>query len=861
MGLLVGAPLADALFGSFWDDLSPFSAATAAPRPCQRVDDLLELRHDATALNTFFASVRDMLDRASACGVETRYVEAARDRIDRAVDTLMNTRTDFASAAVFREFSSLDALLSAVANSCRLKAGQLSAGLPASASSLEGGMMMMGDDPDPYNQPPTPQNDYYSVVHGRTLYVGWPGVLGNDTDPDGDSLTISSHTDPYPASWFNFYAGGLFDYVSPCNYAGQATFTYEVDDGHFNTAQATVTIDVTNQAPVAGGTSVSVMHGQSCTIDVGSLSSDADGDALDAFIVSQPASGAQLSVSGGTIVSYTPPSSFAGSDSFTYQVYDGIAYSDAATVSITVLNEVPTAGSATLSTLHDHSASSYLTGNDADNDPLTWSIATGPYHGYVQFDGGNSSPNGTVSYTYTPHFHYAGPDSFTFTVSDGIATSAPATVSVSVTNQAPTANADGGYETDAQTSLDGGGLLANDSDPDGDSLTVIACTTNSASGAAVSLRDDGSFTYTPTGMFAGTDSFQYRVNDGVDDSEYTSVSIDVTPKAVIRIAGLVGDQTRNPGGLVVRTAGGNNAGRQQITLSVVPEDWNGSLLLSADSKVSVWYGATAGEQVAFGGGGGAFQASSMPVDLYVQGESASGSMRDIDLTLQPQGVNGGADHAKFTVLWVDVTTAFSGPISSDNDKRDLQRSVTEAKTYDLGLQEYAYPGAAKTWAWGFETKGVVHPSDFAYPGSDLKLGRDVERRSYDGPFGSDLAAVRVPHEEFPPGNDDSGDLWRDDNPADSNPRGSIYDLDAPALVKRTANAGTTQRYRGNFRAYAQITTPAQGLVVASYIDFFYVRFSIRQTDSPSGNTWVVDYGVCGDNNAGAGTTPLCWNLE
>ena len=103
-------------------------------------------------------------------------------------------------------------------------------------------------------------------------------------------------------------------------------------------------------------------------------------------------------------------------------------------------------------------------------------MGTAPVNGTLGAIGAPSCTAGscTASVTYTPAANYSGTDSFTFTVNDGTATSTAATVSITIANQAPTANADTATVAKNSTAnvID---VLANDTDPEGDTLTVTAC--------------------------------------------------------------------------------------------------------------------------------------------------------------------------------------------------------------------------------------------------------------------------------------------------------------------------------------------------------------------------------------------------
>ena len=126
---------------------------------------------------------------------------------------------------------------------------------------------------------------------------------------------------------------------------------------------------------------------------------------------------------------------------------------------------------------------------------------------------------------YTPNANATGPDSFTFTVSDGQLTSAPATVTVNldVVNAAPVAEAQT-VVTDEDSAVS---ITLSASDDDGDALSYSVVTGSGPTNGALSGTAPN-LTYTPKKDFNGSDSFTFKVNDGNDDSSPATVSITVT---------------------------------------------------------------------------------------------------------------------------------------------------------------------------------------------------------------------------------------------------------------------------------------------------------------------------------------------
>ena len=140
---------------------------------------------------------------------------------------------------------------------------------------------------------------------------------------------------------------------------------------------------------------------------------------------------------------------------------------------------------------------------------------------------GNVVLSGDGSVTYTPNANYSGPDSFVYTVTDGMLEStATVSLDVSSANNAPEANPDS-YNIDEDTALmvnAANGILANDQDAENDVIRAVLVTAPSFA-SSFSLNANGAFTYIPVASFAGPDHFTYRANDGELDSAIVTVTI------------------------------------------------------------------------------------------------------------------------------------------------------------------------------------------------------------------------------------------------------------------------------------------------------------------------------------------------
>ena len=175
----------------------------------------------------------------------------------------------------------------------------------------------------------------------QTLTVAAPGLLANDSDPTNLPISAVSFTAPLHGTLTPDANGdGGFVYTPYFGYYGTDSFTYMAADSAGTSTPVTVTITVNALPPFAQGGSYSVTENQNLTVNApGLLADDFDpnGLPLSAILVTSPAHGTLTPDSngdGGFV--YTPANGFYGTDSFTYEATDGVATSNAATVTITV---------------------------------------------------------------------------------------------------------------------------------------------------------------------------------------------------------------------------------------------------------------------------------------------------------------------------------------------------------------------------------------------------------------------------------------------------------------------------------------------------------------------------------------------
>ena len=383
------------------------------------------------------------------------------------------------------------------------------------------------------NDAPMAANDLFSTSEDTTLNIGVSGVLGNDSDADGDNVSAYLQISVTHGT-LALNVDGSFSYTPDADFNGTDTFTYQAYDGgtYSNAATVTITITTTNGPPEAisdaYGLNVSTVLNVPADLGVLANDFDPDGDPLTAVLVNDVSHGSLTLNSNGSFV-YTPDAGYSGGDTFTYRASDGAGQSEMATVTIDVHadNTAPVAVGDAYSTDEDVVLNVSAPGvmendTDADGDFLASLLVTGPSHGILHL-------NSDGSLTYTPSANFHGTDSFTYKLNDDLADSSPATVTITVNavNDLPAATADA-YEAFAGVTLSvpTPGTRGNDSDSDGDALTAVLV--SGVSHGTLTLNADGSFTYTAESGFCGTDTFTYKANDGTGDSATVTVTITVT---------------------------------------------------------------------------------------------------------------------------------------------------------------------------------------------------------------------------------------------------------------------------------------------------------------------------------------------
>ena len=362
-------------------------------------------------------------------------------------------------------------------------------------------------------------------------------VVSNDSDPDGDALAIVAFTQPATGSITQLSASVLaFDPAA--NMTGADAFTYTITDSRGGLDTATVTLDVVqvNDAPTAIADFAVVDEDGSVDIPVLSNDLDAEGEALTLVAVSTGFSGTTSVV--GNQVRYQPLANLALPlpDNFLYVVSDasGAISTGSVSVSVTPINDAPITSSDLALTIEDQpiTINALLNDSDIENDTLALESINVPvnFPGEVTF-----TPQGEITIVPAPNFTTEVGVSFSTVTTDGRASS-PSTVTLIViaANDAPVAVNDVGFFTDEDAALEIN-VLANDSDVDGDLLSVAAFSTPIR--GSVSTLANGNILYTPNPNASGGEIFTYTVIDNQGGSATATVALEILAVADAPVAG------------------------------------------------------------------------------------------------------------------------------------------------------------------------------------------------------------------------------------------------------------------------------------------------------------------------------------
>jgi hypothetical protein len=406
-------------------------------------------------------------------------------------------------------------------------------------------------------------------------------VLANDVDDDENALTIVDATQPAHGTVEVADDSRSLTYEPDADFDGDDTFEYTITDGSdTDTAGVGVTITAVDDPPVAVSDDITIHEdSETLLLDVVDNDTDVDGGGMHVTQVTASTKGTTgIELAYGFSVTYRPDLNATGTDAFDYTLNGG----SVATVSITILpvDDSPQAIDDTFVIGEDASIQTLdVLLNDTDIDGGTKEVtAVGS-----ATKGTASIAPGSGAVTYLPGADAYGDDSFTYTV-NGVST-ATVHVEISPSNDDPVALPD-------SLSLPANALavdvhaLANDSDVDGDTLTITA-KTNPSKGMVVIGGGGTTITYRPFHELSGTDSFTYTVSDGHGATAVGAVSVVITTDN--RAPNAVNDSLHVPQG----------AGPRSLTVLANDQDLDGNNL-----TIKTKTNGTHGTVVITGGGTG-----------------------------------------------------------------------------------------------------------------------------------------------------------------------------------------------------------------------------------------------------------------
>ena len=379
------------------------------------------------------------------------------------------------------------------------------------------------------NDPPIAVDDTLAAVEDTTLIINPATLLGNDTDVDGDPLVITEVLNAVHGTVT--FDGTDIVFTPDHNFDGVASFDYVVSDGTDGSDTGHVTLNVasTNQAPIAAPDQFSGVEDQPLVIFISDLlgnDSDPDGDTFNFVSVSDAGGDGRAFILPGGRIQFVPSENVNGVVTFHYTISDGRRTGTGAIdVNFAAVNDAPIA-------IQD----GIFTGTE--DTPLTIDLATllandhdveGDSFSIVEvFDGDNGDVTmvGDTA-VFTPRANYFGNAGFHYRVQDSHGASSVGFVAITLLpeNDLPFAVSDSGFsvQEDGYLDIDSAALLANDIDPDGDTLTFLGF------GAYAEALGGGIYRITPAHDYFGELILSYSITDGSGTPVFTTVTVNVLP--------------------------------------------------------------------------------------------------------------------------------------------------------------------------------------------------------------------------------------------------------------------------------------------------------------------------------------------
>ncbi len=324
------------------------------------------------------------------------------------------------------------------------------------------------------------------------------------------------------------------------------------------------------------------------------------------------------------------------------------------TINVSDVNDAPTGTTLVVAANEETATPIDISGNVSDVDGTvdltTTTVTSGPANGSL-------TNNGDGTFTYTGNTDFVGTDSFTYTVEDNdgqISSDITIIINVSNTNDAPVAVNDAittDEDTPFSSTID---LDANDTDVDGDPLSVMAGTFTTAQGGTIVIAADGSYTYTPATNFNGTDSIDYTVTDG-SLTDVGTLTMTVTP--VVDLSAVDDSFSTAEDTALVDSVATNDSTTSGGSLSYVVDSdvSNGTLVLNNDGSFTYTPGADFNGADSFS---------------YTVSDAASHESRTQSVTLTVTAVNDAPVAAPDSFTVDEGSTTNLNLAANDNDADD-----------------------------------------------------------------------------------------------------------------------------------------------------------------------------------------------
>ncbi|MBZ0256165.1 tandem-95 repeat protein, partial [bacterium] len=446
----------------------------------------------------------------------------------------------------------------------------------------------------PVNDAPTVEGAEFSTNENASLVITTDQLLSTSSDVDGDAIyrfvslvTPPAHGEitqaPGMPPYTNDPAETILIYSPEPQFNGADSFTFVVTDGTDFSEPAEVVINVTpiNDPPIAEMDEYYLLEDNALTVAApGVLANDVDPEDDPLSVELMPGyDDGRLTLNADGSFAFTPEENFNGEAFYSYRSFDGEFESVASIIfHVTPVNDAPVAMDLSFPIYEDTQLmipldSLTIMATDPDGDPVQLNeiiISASPEHGSVSI--GSDMPGmpnpAMLNLTYIPEPDFYGEDSFFYQVTDGVDWSEPAEVViyVSATSDAPVSTPDVyALFEDEVLSVTAPGVLGNDIDVDGDSLSAVLV--QGVSDGLFTLNVDGSIEFAPAADFNGSVTATYQADDGDVDTvgniapiiisvspvnDAPSAIVAVTPEAVRydagpqSIAGLLANLSAGP---------------------------------------------------------------------------------------------------------------------------------------------------------------------------------------------------------------------------------------------------------------------------------------------------------------------------